>query len=51
MILKIDAKFVEKLTCSLKNNVRNLLNFHQTTQKSENLNPLWVTFIESICLN
>ena len=48
MTLKIDKKFEEKLTCGLKNDVRNLVNFHQTTQNSENLYPLWTTFIESI---
>ena len=33
MTLKIDAKFEEKLTCGLINDVRNLVTFHQTTQK------------------
>ena len=37
MTLKIDAKSEEKLTCGLKNDVRDLVNFHQTTQKFENL--------------
>ena len=37
MTLKIDAKFEEKLTCGLKNGVRDLVNFHQTTQKFKNL--------------
>ena len=36
MILKSDAKFKEKLTCGFKHNMRNLLNFHQTTLKSKN---------------
>ena len=36
MILEIDAKFEEKLTCGLWNNMRNLANFHQSTSKSEN---------------
>ena len=35
--MKIDAKFEEKLTCGLKNDVRDLVNFRQTTQKSKNL--------------
>ena len=26
-----DAKFEEKLTCGLKNDMRNLANFHQST--------------------
>ena len=36
MKLKSDAKFKEKLTCGLKCGMRNLVNFHPTTQKSEN---------------
>ena len=30
------AKFEEKLTCGFKYSMRNLANFHQTTQKSKN---------------
>ena len=37
MTLKGDAKFKGKLTCGLKNNIRNLVNFHASSQKSENL--------------
>ena len=37
MTLKSDAKFEEKLTCGLENDVRNLANFHQSTRKSQNL--------------
>ena len=37
MTLKSDAKFKEKLTCGFKYDLRNLVNFHSTTQKSENL--------------
>ena len=36
MTLKSDAKFKEKLTCGFKYDMRNLMNFHPTTQKSEN---------------
>ena len=36
MILESDAKFDEKLTCGLWNNMRNLANFPQSTSKSEN---------------
>ena len=36
MTLKIDAKFEEELTCALKNGTRNLANFYQNTQKSQN---------------
>ena len=30
MILKSDAKFEEKLTCGLENEMRNLVNFYQS---------------------
>ena len=36
MTLKSDAKFEEKLSCGLKNYMRNLENFHQSTQKCQN---------------
>ena len=36
MTLKSDAKFKENLTCGFKYDMRNLVNFHPTTQKSEN---------------
>ena len=32
-IRESDAKFEEKLTCGLENNMRNLANFHQSTWK------------------
>ena len=35
MTLKSDAKFKEKLTCGFKYDMRNLVKFHATTQKSE----------------
>ena len=38
MRLKSDAEFEEKLTCGLENDIRNLANFYQSTQKSENWN-------------
>ena len=34
--LASDAKFEEKLTCALENNMKNLANFHQGTWKSQN---------------
>ena len=37
MTVKGDENFKGKLTCSLKNNIRNLVNFHASSQKSENL--------------
>ena len=36
MTLKSDAKFDEKLTCGLENDMRNLGNFHQSTGKCQN---------------
>ena len=36
MTLKSDAKFEEKLNLGSKSDMRNLVNFHPTTQKSEN---------------
>ena len=40
MTLKSDAKFKEKLTCGFKYGMRNLVNFHPTTQKSENFTSM-----------
>ena len=37
MTLKGDAIFEEKLTGGLKNDMRNLVNFHRSNRKSENL--------------
>ena len=34
MTLKSDAKFEEKLTCGLENDMRNLVSFYQSTRKS-----------------
>ena len=42
MILDSDAKFEEKLTFGLKNNIKNLANFHQSTCKSENGDFDWI---------
>ena len=36
MAMKSDAKFEEKLTCGLENDMRNLVNFYQSTGKSQN---------------
>ena len=37
MTLKGDPKFKRKLTCGLKNDLRNSVNFHSSSRKSENL--------------
>ena len=34
MVLNIDAKFEEKLTCAFKNDMKNLANFHQSIFES-----------------
>ena len=33
MTLKNDAKFEQKMTCGLENNMRNLANFHASARK------------------
>ena len=33
--LKSDAKFEEKLTCGVENDLRNMANFHQSTLKCQ----------------
>ena len=42
MTLNGDATFKEKLTVGLKNDIRNLVNFHGSSQKSENLHCDWL---------
>ena len=37
MILKVDAISKEKLIGGLKNDIKNLINFHASSRKSENL--------------
>ena len=37
MTLKGDAKFKGKLTRNLKDKIKNLVNFHESSQRSENL--------------
>ena len=40
MALKSDAKFEEKLTLGFRYDMRNLVNFHPTTQKSKNFTSM-----------
>ena len=40
MTLKSDGKFKEKLTCSFKHDIENLVCFHPTTQKSESFTSI-----------
>ena len=45
--LKNDAKFEEELTCTLKNDVRNLVNFDATLK----IWTSWASLDQSICLS
>ena len=36
------AKFKGKLTCGLKNDIKNFVNFHASRRKSENLHFDWI---------
>ena len=40
MTLKSDAKFKEKLTFGFKYDMKNLVNFHPTTQKSKSFTSM-----------
>ena len=42
MMLESDAKFEEKVTCGLENDIKNLANFQQSTRKSQNWDFCWV---------
>ena len=42
MTLKGVAKFKRKLTCRLKNDIKNLVNFHASSWKSENVHFDWI---------
>ena len=42
MMLESDAKFEKKVTCGLENDIKNLANFQQSTQKSQNWDFYWV---------
>ena len=43
------AKFEEKLTCGLENDMRNLASFYQSTQKSQNwdFNGIFLSKVEN----
>ena len=40
MAVKSNAKFEEKLICGFKYDIKNLVNFHVTTQKSKNFTSM-----------
>ena len=42
MTLMGDAKFTGRLTCGLKSDIRNLVNFHASSRKSENIHFDWI---------
>ena len=50
MTLKSDAKFEEKLTCCLENDMRNFENFHQRTRKCQswNFDKILLSKVENI---
>ena len=45
MTLKSDAKFEERLTCGLVNDMKNMAHFHQSTWKISKLGYWWDPFI------
>ena len=48
MAIKNDAKVEENMTCHLKINMWNLMNFDLTTRKSQNFSLYWASFKQSI---
>ena len=42
MTLESASKFEEKLSCGLENDIKNLANFYQSTQKSQSWDFYWV---------
>ena len=50
MTLKSDAKFEKEVICCLKNDMRNLANFHQSTQKCQswNFNGILLSKVENV---
>ena len=50
MTQKTDAKSEEKLTCGLKNDMRNLANFYQRTRKSQNwyFDGIYLSKVENV---
>ena len=50
MLLKSDAKFEETLTSGLETDMRNLVNFHQSTRKFQNwdLDGILLSKVENV---
>ena len=42
MTLKGDGKCTGRLTCGLKSDIRNLVNFHASSRKSDNFHFDWI---------
>ena len=51
MTLKSDAKFQEKLTCGLENDIRNWAHFYQSTQKSQNWDFYGTLYESTECIS
>ena len=51
MALKSEAKFEEKLTCCLENDMRNFENFLQSTRKCQdwNFDKILLSKVENVC--
>ena len=43
-----DVKFEEELTCQFKTDMRDVMNFDQSTQKSQKFTLQWAVFEQSI---
>ena len=52
MTLESGAKFEEKLTFGLENNIKNLANFHQNTRKPQNWDSKYLSlkFTGELCV-
>ena len=48
MTMKKDPNFEKNLTLSLKNNLRNLLNFNSSSEKSKNLHFDGIFFVKNM---
>ena len=48
MTLESDAKFEEKLTFGLENNIKNLTNFHQSKSQNRDFDGILLSKVENI---
>ena len=51
MTLKSDAKFEEKLTCGLEDDMKNMESFHHSTRKFQNwdIDGILLSKVENVC--